>query len=87
MSEVRIWNVSRTMKELKDNALDVISLDEEKSKLLAYWKMNKAMVGSDNKMIEDISGNDCHITVKRQGASGSSVEPVVVIDNDIDINI
>lgn len=87
MSEVRIWNVARTMKELKDNALDVISLDEEKSNLLAYWKMNKAMVGSDNKMIEDISGNDCHITVKRQGASGSSVEPVVVIDNDIDINI
>ena len=87
MSEVRIWNVARTMKELKDNALDVISLDEEKSKLLAYWKMNKAMVGSDNKMIEDISGNNCHITVKRQGASDSSVEPVVVIDNDIDINI
>lgn len=87
MSEVRIWNTARTMKELKDNALDVIQLDDEKSKLLAYWKMNKVMAGSSNKMISDVSGNERHITVRRQGANDDSVVPVVVIDNDIDINI
>lgn len=87
MSEVRIWNTSRTMVELKDNALDIIQLDAERNKLLAYWKMNKVMAGSGNKMISDVSGNEHHITVKRQGASDDSVVPVVVIDNDIDINI
>lgn len=87
MSEVRIWSTARTMKELKDNALDVIQLDAEKNNLLAYWKMNKVMAGSNNKMISDISGNEHHITVKRQGASDDSVVPVVIIDNDIDINI
>lgn len=87
MSEVRIWNTARTMKELKDNALDVIQFDLEKGKLLAYWKMNKVMAASGNKMISDISGNEHHITVKRQGAADDSVVPVVIIDNDIDINI
>ena len=87
MSEVRIWNMARTMKELKDNALDVIQFDLEKDKLLAYWKMNKVMAASGNKMISDISGNEHHITVKRQGAADDSVVPVVIIDNDIDINI
>lgn len=87
MSEVRIWKTSRTIKELKDNAQDVIQFDLEKSKMLAYWKMNKVMLGSGNQKISDVSGNGCHLTVKRQGATDESVTPVVVIDNDIDINI
>lgn len=87
MSEVRIWKTSRTIKELKDNALDVIQFDLEKSKMLAYWKMNKVMLGSGNQKISDVSGNGCHLTVKRQGATDESVTPVVVIDNDIDINV
>lgn len=59
----------------------------EKELLLAYWKMNKAMEGSGNKKISDLSQNENHLTVKRQGASGGTVQTEIIIDNDIDINI
>lgn len=86
MSELRIWKQARTPKQLKDNMLDVMELDGERANLIAYWKMNKAKEGSDNKLIGDVSGNGLDIVVKRQGAACPSCEPVVVIDNDIDIN-
>ena len=85
MSEVRVWNVARTAKELKDNAIYLVDMTASGS-LVAYWKMNAAMVGSGDTMIEDMSGNGYDITVSRQGASGT-VTPKVVINNDIDINI
>jgi len=49
--------------------------------------MNKAMEGSGNKKISDLSQNENHLTVKRQGASGGTVQAEIIIDNDIDINI
>lgn len=87
MSEVRIWNTARTIMELKKNALDVIELEQAKSNLLAYWKMNKVMDDSNNRKIADISGKGRDLTVKRQGASNPSVTPKVVINNNIDINL
>lgn len=87
MSEVRIWKTARTAKELKNNALDIIMFNAEKELLLAYWKMNKAMEGSGNKKISDLSQNENHLTVKRQGASGGTVQAEIIIDNNIDINI
>ena len=85
MSEVRVWNVARTSKELKDNAIYLVDMTASGS-LVAYWKMNAAKTGSGDTMIEDMSGNGYDITVARQGAS-STVTPKVVINNDIDINI
>lgn len=87
MSEVRIWNTARTIMELKMNALDIIELDQAKSNLLAYWKMNKVKDDSENQQIADISGKGHDLTVKRQGASNSSATPRVVINNNIDINL
>nr|WP_302825785.1 DUF1735 and LamG domain-containing protein [uncultured Bacteroides sp.] len=87
MSEVRIWNTARTIMELKMNALDIIELDQAKSNLLAYWKMNKVKDDSENQQIADISGKGHDLTVKRQGASNPSATPRVVINNNIDINL
>lgn len=86
MSEIRVWNTDRDVSELKANALDVLEYDLEKDKLIAYWKMNKVMSGSGNKMIQDVTGHGHNMKVYRQGAS-SSIEPFVVIDNSIDITI
>ena len=55
--------------------------------LLAYWRMNEAMAGSDATKIEDVSGNGNDITVARQGASDGSIVPKVIINTDIDINL
>ena len=87
MSEVRIWNTARTIMELKMNALDIIELDQAKSNLLAYWKMNKVKDDSENQQIADISGKGHDLTVKRQGASNPSDTPRGVINNNIDINL
>lgn len=86
MSELRIWKTARTLAELKANALDVVNLDMERKNLLAYWKMNKVKEESNNKQIADVSGNGRDLAVERQGAA-ASVIPVVVIDNNIDINL
>lgn len=85
MSEVRVWNVARSSKELRDNMLWLE--DAASDGLLAYWKMNEAMTGSGNTRIADETGNGNDLTVARQGASCGTVTPVVVINNDIDINI
>lgn len=86
MSEIRIWNTARTAAQLRENALDVVEYESEKSDLLAYWKLNGAKPGSDNKQIADFTGNGHDLTVKRQGAA-SAVQPKVVINQDIDINL
>lgn len=87
MSEVRVWNVARTSSQLRDNALDLSDMNAVRNQLVAYWKMNEAMAGSGNKMIEDVSGHGNDITVARQGAANADAVPTVVINNDIDINL
>lgn len=87
MSEVRIWNKDRTPRELKLNALDVVALAEERSSLLAYWKMNSVKPDTNGQQMSDASGRGNDLSVLRQGASGGSLTPRVVIDNEIDINL
>ena len=87
MSEVRIWSVARTSRELRDNAVSLADLNSSRDLLLAYWRMNEAMAGSDGTKIEDVSGNGNDITVARQGASDGSIVPKVIINTDIDINL
>ena len=59
MSEVRLWNASRTESQIKENML---SLDPKTDGLVAYYKLNgKDQYQEDGKwFIDDISGNGMH---------------------------
>lgn len=85
MSEVRIWKIARTGKELRKNAIDLIDYKADKTNIVAYWKMNKYSSKAPI-LLEDFTGNGNDLVVKRSGAA-SDLKPRVVINNKIDIKL
>lgn len=85
MSQVRIWRIARTGKELRKNAIDLINYKDDKANIVAYWKMNK-FSSKNPTLLEDFTGNGYDLRVRRSGAS-STMKPKVVINNKIDIKL
>lgn len=73
MSEVRLWNASRTEEQIKQNMLGV---DPTSEGLVAYYKLNeKDQYQEEGKWyIKDISGNDMHGLANGGGSKLNFVE-------------
>lgn len=80
MSEVRLWNVSRTESQVKQNMLDV---DPKSNGLAAYYKLN----GSDQYQegttwyVKDTSGNDMN------GLANGGSRAIVITDLNAPVSI
>lgn len=80
MSEVRLWNASRTESQIKQN---ILSVDPKSDGLVAYYKLNdKDQYQEDGKWyIEDISGNNMH------GLANGGNYKLNFVELDVPINI
>lgn len=58
-SEIRLWNIARTVTQIKDNMYEVKNTE---SGLYAYWKMNEVK----NNKIPDVSGNNHDLILRGQ---------------------
>lgn len=58
-SEIRLWNIARTVTQIKDNMYEVKNTE---SGLYAYWKMNEVK----NNKIPDVSGNNRDLILRGQ---------------------
>lgn len=74
ISEMRIWNVERTAKQIADNAL-YLNVEGDSQGLVAYWKFNDGTGGT----IVDHSGNGTNLTSEKSAfGDNAKSQPVWV---------